>query len=78
MKHSWARHCVCTSMVLCPVHLQILISLSFAPLLLPKTSTGGKDGNPRDLLLFGKHHTGQRVSAPPEFIFGADKLIKHW
>lgn len=74
MKHSWVKQCVCTSMVLCPAHLQILIKLSAA--LRPKTSSGEKDGNPQDRLLFGKHHTGQNISAPPKFISGAEKLIK--
>lgn len=76
MEHSWAEKCVCASTLFCPAPLKILIKLSATPLFLPKTSSGEKDGNPRDPLLFGKHHTGQRVSAPPVFISGAEKLIK--
>lgn len=48
-------------MMLCPAHLEILVELSAAPLFLPETSSGEKDGYLRDLLLFGKHHTGQSV-----------------
>lgn len=53
MEHSWAKQCVCTSVMLCPAHLEILIKLSVAPLFLPETSSGEKDGNPRDAVLFG-------------------------
>lgn len=63
--------------MLCLAQSEILVKLSGTSLFSPReTSMGDKEDDPREPLFYGKLYTGQRVSAPPKIISGAEELIK--